>query len=145
MLTVYCDTGAYLRELAALEKSGCIQLVQWKYENKNDKIRVLAPPSKPTWEQAKVTWEQLRQMVWSDLSRQSEKWPELIKLIGAGHRVDAQHLDSAFMAQCDAFLTTDKDDILRFRDEIESLLEFRVFHIPSEWEQFASYAAKGND
>ena len=49
-------------------------------------------------------------------------------------QVDCQHLDSAYKAGCDLFLTSDKTDIWSKRESIEALLGLKVLHMPSEAE-----------
>ena len=57
MKIVYCDNGAYRKELKELDKNGIIKLIQFKYENKNKNIKNIAHPANPTWEQDKASWK----------------------------------------------------------------------------------------
>jgi hypothetical protein len=139
MLKVYCDTGAYRSELADLELSGTISLFQFKYENKNRKIKQRAEPSRPTWSELKYTWRELSGLTWNDMGRQSNIWPEIIKIVGSQNATDAKHLDSAYMTKCAAFITSDKTDIANRKDEIENLLNIRIFHYIENWDDFLAF------
>lgn len=138
MLRVYCDTGAYRSELSELERSGAIQVYQFKYENKNRKIIHRASPSHPTWKETQYTWNELAGLTWNDMGRQSERWPAILSLIGKNHTVDAKHLDSAYMERCQIFLTSDKGDIVTHRYPLEQLLGLKVLHYREDWNEFLS-------
>ena len=58
-MKVYCDTGAYSHDLRDMERLGEIEVFQFKYENKNKRIKNIANLSQPTWEQAKYSWSEL--------------------------------------------------------------------------------------
>lgn len=141
MLRVYCDTGAFRSELSGLERRGAIQVYQFKYENKNRKIIHRASPSNPTWEEAKYTWKELGSLSWNDMGRQSERWADILRLIGNNNTVDAKHLDSAYMIGCQVFLTSDKDDIVTHSRSLEKLLGLKVFHYREGWIEFLSFLA----
>ena len=143
MFKVYCDTGAYRAELTHMEKRGSISLHQFKYENRNRKIRNCATPSRPTWKEDQSTWEEDAHLTWSDYNKQSDKWAELLQLIGSGNRLDAKHLDSAYMEGCTLFLSSDKGDIVSRRNEIESLLSITVLHYQDDWHEFLSMVEAG--
>jgi hypothetical protein len=54
----------------------------------------------------------------------------ICSILGAQHRRDALHVDSAFKSSCAAFVTRDSD-ILKHRPRLENLLGIKFFH-PSE-------------
>jgi hypothetical protein len=136
MLKVYCDTGAYRKELSALERKGVICVYQFKYENKNRKITHRAAPSRPSWKEVNCTWTELSGLSWNDMGKQSNLWEEIRALLGKKNTLDAKHLDSAYMEGCHVFLTSDKDDIVARRREIEQLLGIRIFHYQDDWDAF---------
>lgn len=138
MLNVYCDTGAYRSDLSELERNGSIRVYQFKYENKNRKIRHRALSSRPTWSETKYTWNELEGLTWNDMGKQSDHWPAIQSLIGKGNRVDAKHLDSAYMEGCQVFLTSDKGDICTHKRTLEQLLGIKVFHYREDWNEFLS-------
>lgn len=45
MIKIYCERGAYRRELKALEEEGVAQLVHFPYEGKNRKVSETDKPS----------------------------------------------------------------------------------------------------
>lgn len=138
MLKVYCDTGAYRSELSELERNGAIRVYQFKYENKNRKIRHHALPSRPTWSETKYAWNELKDLTWNDMGKQSEHWRAIESLIGKGNAVDAKHLDSAYREGCQVFLTSDKGDISSHRRALEQLLGIKVLHYREDWNEFLS-------
>ena len=139
MMNVYCDTGAYRSELAQLEESGTISLFQFKYENKNRKIKQRAEPSRATWSESKYTWSELGGLTWRDMERQSDLWSKIIKIVGSQNATDAKHLDSAYMTKCVAFITSDKTDIGNSKNAIENLLGIRIFHYIENWADFLAF------
>jgi hypothetical protein len=139
MKNVYCYTGGYRKELKGMEQNGLIKLMQFHYENRNKNIKSAAPPSKPTWEEMNYSWNELPKLTWDDLDKTSGKYNRIKDLIGKENARDIKHLDSAYMAQCDAFITSDKDDISSKKNEIYQLLNIRVFHFHVDWENFVSY------
>ena len=138
MLFVYCDSGGYQKELRDLESQGFVRLFTYAYENSTKKIRRRAPGSNPTWDEGDSTWDDDAGS-WDDYKKVSEHWTQILELIGNSNSVDAKHLDSAYMAECDAFLTSDHDDIASKATEIYMLLGIRVFHTTKDWPAFKAY------
>jgi hypothetical protein len=138
MLKVYCDTGAYRNELTDLERNGIICVYQFKYENRSRRIKHRSVPSQPSWKETNYTWAELGDLSWAEMGQQSDQWKAIQALLGKGNNVDAKHLDSAYMEDCHVFLTSDKDDIVARRREIEQLLGIRVFHYLEDWDAFLS-------
>lgn len=147
MLLVYCDTGGYRKELKPLVESGGIKVCQFKYENKTHRKQKPAPPSKPQYRQLEnYTYGEIEAIVprYCDFERSSDKFPEIQRIVGKGNRVDAQHLDSAYMAGCRVFLTSDKDDVWTHREELGTLLGLTIFHMPSELDEAIQYLESAN-
>ena len=69
VMKVYCDTGAYSHDLRDMERLGEIKVFQFKYENRNKRIKNIATPSQPTWEQAKYSWSELGGLTSADAGR----------------------------------------------------------------------------
>ena|SRR5437867_2763819 len=143
MLKVYCDTGAFRVELTALEREGKVRIFQFKYENKNKRIRHKAAPSRPNWEELNYTWNELDSLTWDDLGKTSDKRQAIEALLGPNNIRDAKHLDSAYMEGCRVFLTSDKGDIVSRRGELVSLLGIEVFHFREDWNEFLALVAEG--
>ncbi len=139
MLRIYCDTGGYRAELTEFEREGKVQLHQFKYENRNKRIRHGAVPSQPTWNQLNYTWDELRQidefktLTWDQLGELSPKFEPLLALLGRDNLTDVKHLDSAYASGCAIFLTSDKDDIWSKRTEIEGITGLKVMHVQEDW------------
>lgn len=138
MKIVYCDNGAYRKELKELDRKGIIKLIQFKYENKNKNINNIAHPANPTWKQDQTTWDE-GNYSWDDYGKTSNKRNEIISLVGLYNELDIKHLESAHLSECDAFITNDKDDIWSKRNEIKKLLNIEVFHYIQDWEKFVEF------
>lgn len=149
-MRVYCDTGAYLKELGELERAGVVSVHQFKYENRSRRITKGAVPSdlkygdfiNYTYGELKTT-EVLSTLTYDELGGINSKFVEIEQIVGRSNRKDAQHFDSAHMTGCKAFLTTDKNDLWSKREALQALTGVRVFHVPSEWLEFELYARNG--
>lgn len=137
-LRVYCDSGGFRKELHALERGGQVVVLTYAYENSTRKIRHRAPGSNPTWDEGDSTWESAEGS-WEDAGRTSHLWESILKLLGPGNTRDAKHLDSAVMANCALFLTSDFDDLASKSEEILALTGVRVFHAVKDWSRFLRY------
>jgi len=146
IVRVYCDSGAYVEELQNLEQRGRISVHQFKYENFNRRIRKGAIPSDLryddfihyTYDELKTT-EVLKDLTYEQLGGVNSMYVEILKIVGAQNRKDAQHLDSAHMTHCEVFLTSDKGDIWSKRERISALVGLHVFHVTTEWNDFLDY------
>jgi len=147
LLKVYCDTGGYAKELRLLVKEGLVELCQFKYENRS-KIQSGAVPSDLRYSnRAQYTYDDLRadrflSNVTGDDVRsalRASKFQEISAIVGPQKRVDAQHLDSAYMSNCRVFLTSDFDDIASKRGELGPLLWLNIFLVVPEWEKFLAF------
>ena len=149
MLRVYCDTGGFRPELLELARTGRVSLFQFKYENRNRHIKQTAVPSAPAWKQMNYTWDEMRRtpgfesLTYDNIGDQSPKFQELLDIVGAGNRTDAQHLDSAYATQCSVFLTSDKDDIWSKREAIREVAGLIVLHVQDDWSEFVAWAEAG--
>jgi hypothetical protein len=149
-MRVYCDTGAYIKALGELERSGVISVHQFKYENRSRRITKGAIPSdlkygdfiNYTYDELKTT-EVISTLKHDELGGINSRVAEIQEIVGPHNRKDAQHFDSAHMTGCKAFLTSDKGDLWSKRQALEALTGVRVFHMPSEWPAFVAYAKNG--
>lgn len=126
MIKIYCDTGGYRPELKRMQKNGLISIVQFHYENRNRNIRESAPPSDPSWDEVNYSWDELDDLTWDDIGKKSDKYGQIVQLIGRNNAKDIKHLDSAYRAGCEAFITSDKGDISSKKEKIYSLLGIHV-------------------
>jgi hypothetical protein len=132
-LKVYCERGAYRQELRVLEEAGTIQLVDFPYEGLNKKVRAQADPSKVTMDSTYITSDSslpIGSMI------ESEKFEDILRIVGRDHEFDARHLDSAYKSGCACFLTPDKRDIASKSQDLEALLGLQVFHCIDGWNDF---------
>jgi transposase len=128
-MKVYCDTGAFLQELKCLQDSGIIELYTFKYENKNKNIKNSGVPSKATYIDLKnYKYNDLKGISYSDFSG-SDKYEKIVSVLGVENRVDILHLDSAYKSQCEVFLTSDKHDIWKKREELLVVLGMHIFNV----------------
>lgn len=124
-------------ELRDLVSRRLIQITTYAYENSTKKIKQRAPGSNPTWDEGDSTWGS-ESGTWIDYEP-SEKWAQILALVGHNNLRDAKHLDSAFRSRCHAFLTSDQDDIVSRASEIYALLGLRVFNNTKDWTAFSAY------
>lgn len=144
MLKVYCDAGGYRRELKAMSRDGRIELVQFHYENRNKHIKSIAPPSKPTFDEMNYAYNELGDLTFDDLGKQSSKIAGITGIIGPKNKRDIKHLDSAYLAGCHAFITSDKGDICSKKEAIFASLGIRIFHFQDDWKEFEHFCVSGS-
>jgi hypothetical protein len=149
-MRVYCDTGAYVKGLGELERTGVISVHQFKYENRSRRISKGAVPSdlryddfiNYTYDELKTT-EVLSTLTYDQLGGINSRFAEIQEVVGSQNRTDAQHFDSAYMTGCKIFLTSDRGDIWSKQEALHALTGIRVFHIPSEWAAFVAHVQSG--
>lgn len=135
VVKVYCDTGAFRKELKDLEAAGQVTLVMFPYENRNRRIADVGVPSQMTWKDLKnFTWDTLPG-TWNDYTG-SEKYSSIAAIIGKQNRGDTMHLDSAYKSGCLCFFTRDKSNIYAKKTELESLLGIKIYHPDTDWIEF---------
>jgi hypothetical protein len=125
---VYCENNAITDELKNLQRSGVIELIHYPYDDPSSRTRHIsrsAVPSAKRWCDANMKWNEAVDVKWSD-SKGSEKYEEILSLIGKNNRRDALHVDSAFKSKCACLVTCDKD-ILAHRDRLAEMLGIRFF------------------
>lgn len=145
---VYCDTGAFKKELGALERAGVIQVHQVKYENRNSKILRGGVPSNVTSKTPlQYTYDDLkrdaflREVTGDELkaAAAASRYGEILQIIGRQHEQDARHIDSALATGCSVFLTSDWDDIASKKDELLAHFNLHVFHCTKGWNAFLAH------
>lgn len=135
MIKVYCDNGAFKKELISLEKQGVVEVVMFPYENLNRKIRSTGLPSEATFADLdNFTWGTLPG-TFGDYAG-SDKYTAIMSIIGRQHRRDVLHLDSAYKSECRCFLTRDKTDIYANQEALSNLLGLKIYHSDDDWENF---------
>lgn len=152
MIRVYCDTGGFDRRLLPLARDGRISLHTFKYENPSRRITAGAIPSDLRYDDAPAyTYDDLKRdeflrgITYDDLRRAlvASKFDEITAVLGKHRRADAQHLDSAYMTGCRAFLTSDKDLAGANRAQLEAITGVRIFHVETEWADFVGFIDGG--
>jgi hypothetical protein len=123
-LVVYCEIGAVTETVKMLIDSGVVRIVHDPYEGRLKR----AAPAVPSRVTADSTWFTVDSTFRiSDLEHSKNRW-------------DALYLDSAYKSGVVAFLTPDKRDIARCRDQLETLLDLRIFHLNAEDDAFRTWA-----
>ena len=136
-MKVYAEHGALHPGLVQLQRRGLIQLVTFPYENRNRHIPGLAVPSEAQWcDLGHITWGEMK-FRWEDSSA-SEKFSEILRVVGTKNRRDALHLDSAYKSGCEAMLSRDKH-IFGKATALHDLLGLRVFDPDRDWERFVQF------
>ena len=136
MLKVYCERGAYRKELSALQRASRIELIHFPYEGKSRRVQPGATPSLITADGTYITADTAIHI--GDMDG-SAKLSSIREIVGSSNEYDARHLDSAFKSSCDCFLTPDKADIARNAEALEHLLGLRIFHNMDDWEAFLDF------
>lgn len=138
MVKIYCDTGGYPQGLKSYERQGMVEIIMFPYENVNKKIRRKGKPSQARWSDLNnFTWKDMNGS-WSDYIG-SNKFEKIKKIIGSENYEDILHLDSAYKSGCKVFFTRDRNDIINKRDELEKLLDIKIYHPNNDWEVFEKY------
>ena len=138
MINVYCDNGAFRKELKVLSADGRINLIMFPYENKNRNIKDMGMPSEATWNDlGNVSWMNAPGR-WIDYTG-SNKYQEIQRVIGKQHEQDVKHLDAAYKSKCQCFLTRDKGDIYSKKAELKNLLDMKIYHTDDDWQSFLEY------
>lgn len=132
-MKVYCDNGIRPAWIKRLQVSNKVELMFFPYENTNRGIKKLAKPSTATWNNLNMAWNDLNDITWNTFVK-SDKFEEIEKIIGKEHKNDIRHLDSAYKSKCIAFITSDKNDFINHRKNLEKLLDIRIFHQKDERE-----------
>jgi len=127
MIKIYCDNGACPKELKDLQVAGIVELIMFKYENTNRHIKNSGIPSSATHNDMKNYTYENAPGRYSDYT-ESDKYQDIVSIVGRSNRVDILHLDSAYKTGVDVFITNDKDDIISYRDELEKKLGIRFFY-----------------
>lgn len=112
----------------ALVDAGVLEVVTFPFEQRSRRVTGFVPGSGATWAQANLSWDE-DVGSWAD-DEPSEMFATILNIVG--QRVDAQHLDSAYKAGCELFLTSDKGDIWSKRVDLHALIGITVVHTNSE-------------
>ena len=70
------------------------------------------------------------------MSGSSDKCGDIAEVVGSRNEIDIKHLDSAHLAGCKVFLTSDKGDLVSKREPLELLLGIKVLHFVDDWNEF---------
>lgn len=126
-MKIYCEHGSLTREIRKLAGSGNVELVHFPYDpdSHTHRIRSIAALSDAQIRDLNLPVKDLPGAI-ADISG-SDRFDEICSIIGAAHRRDILHVDSAYKSGCSAFLTQDKD-ILKHRTQLEEVLGIRFFN-----------------
>lgn len=125
IIKLYCDSGANIKYL---KKYKDLEFYKYPYDknSRGKKLKHKLPKvSELTWEMANTTWEEST-FTWGECEG-SEKYEILLKMLTQENIEDVLHLDSAYKTEVDIFITSDKDDIESKKEELEALLNFKIF------------------
>jgi hypothetical protein len=108
------------------------------YDNWNRRIRELAEPSKDlTGDEANIPWDNVMSP-WDGFPA-SEKYDDILRIVGEENAKDIKHLDSAYKECCQAFFTRDTPDIFSHAQERETLRGLRMFHPDKNIAEFLAF------
>ncbi len=124
-LIVYCDTGGYRKELKKYGKHISLRMFEYENTNKNTSNNCL-PASNLTFNDLKDSPAKVGDLTFDDFTS-SDKIKQIEQIVGKENQKDIFHLDSAYKSKCDIFLTSDYDDIYSNKEELEKLLNFKIF------------------
>ena len=141
-IKIYLDSGADITGIKKLYKQ-CL-FVNAPYDDSSNRRKntecALPPISQAQWRDANWTWEECN-TPWEE-NTGSKHFTAIQKIIGKGNRRDALHLDSAYKEGVHCFLTADKKSIWTHRHSLEALLDFKIFHPPSELEDLRVFIGR---
>ncbi len=137
---VYCESGSLTKDIKKLGCSGSVEFVHFPYDpdSHTRKIPGIATPSSARIQDLNLPIKDLPGII-ADYSA-SDRFDEILSIIGCSNRRDALHVDSAFKHGCSAFVTRDSD-ILNHKTELERLLGIRFFH-PDEWSDLEQFVVR---
>ena len=133
---IYCERGAYRKELRELELSGKIEIVSFPYEGRNRKTPKDSRPSIITMDSTYITWDMT--FLIGD-AVESDKFSQIASMVGKNNTMDIRQIDAAYKSQCQVFLSPDKGDIISNRNELEGLLGMKFFHPKENWDEFLAF------
>jgi hypothetical protein len=137
-IKVYCEHGAFRKELYKLQKDGLIELVTFHYEMNMKKKHQDAKPSN-----AKIADLQhltLGEENWTfGEFNGSEKFNQIQNILGEHNRRDVLHVDSAYKTGCAVFFSRDRHDIISKASDLEQILGIKFFHPDDDWDQFLEF------
>lgn len=131
-IKIYIDTGADISFLKPLfDHCEFFSLPYDSNDRRKKRPRVRVPcPSEAQLNDCHIRWDEAD--FTSDDFSGSFVYPQLQKIIGPDNRRDILHLDSAHKMGADIFLTSDKDDILSKRNQLEQIICYKIYHTPTE-------------
>ncbi len=129
-IIIYLDSGANTRFLRPYKHQ--IDFIEFPCDsmsNKRKYTRQVDPPELQ-WRDMNMTWEEAN-FSWNSCTK-SEKFEEIKHIVI--QRKDALHLDTAYKAKADIFLTSDKGDIGSKKERLEAICNFKIFETKKEFE-----------
>lgn len=140
LMKVYCEHGGLNRKIREMERRGFIELVHFPYDpnSRTAKLSNLATPSQAQVKDLNVPIGELPGS-FKDYSG-SAHLGEIVSIIGANHRRDALHVDSAYKSGCSAFVTRDSD-ILKHRRALEEVLQMCFFHPDDDCDELLHFVS----
>ncbi len=131
MKKIYCDSGGYDPRLKKLV--GQIEIVN--FDHGENKIRATknANPSAIEYDESYITYDDER-VIYDE--RASEKFENILVIIGKSNLLDAKHLDAAYKNKCDYFFTRDKGDIINHREQLEKELGLKIYNPHQKFDDF---------
>jgi hypothetical protein len=125
-LRAYCEHGALTPEIKSWARDGCIELVHFPYDpgSHTRKIPGIAAPSGAQIRDLNLPINDLPGSI--SEYKGSERFQEILAIVGHENRQDALHIDSAFKSQCVVFITTDSH-ILQHKVKLLRLLGIQFF------------------
>ena len=138
MIKVYLDSNVDVKLIKKTVKNifGDVEIkfLQWPVDKRNKNIKDFGlPAGEITWSDDNLTWEESN-FTWADYSP-TEKYEQVIQIIGKNNRRDCIHFDVAIKNKCHFFLTEDKD-FLQKRDQLEVLSCVEIFDPSKHLDEF---------
>lgn len=139
-MKIYREHGAMKRWLRDLQRKGSVELVHFAYDcnSHTPKMATAAVASEGQIQDLNLPISELPGTLKDYCA--SEHLPEILEIVGARHRQDALHVDTALKVGCSAFVTCDTD-ILAHKQRLEAVVGIRLFNPDTdrdELEQFVS-------
>ena len=137
-MKIYCEHGALSAAIVKLQRTGRIEILHFRYDpdSRSRHLKKTAIPSAARISDLNYAISELPGALADYVG--SEHLERIAEIIGAQHRRDILHVDSAFKSGCRAFVTRDTD-ILVHAKALDALLGISIFHPDRDMQELTDF------
>ena len=129
-IRIYCEDGAYQKEIRGLKRDYNVELFTFPFENKNKRAKIPKSPSELTCDSTYITID--NDFIRISDTEKSALFSSIVEIIGKDNYNDARHIDTAYKNNCKIFVSPDKGDIINNSEALMRLTGIRFFH----WKEY---------